>query len=317
MSGDAIDAVSKAADESTGEIPADLLDLVGGLDPDQADRVVEEYLEERTSAADANARYEAQMRVRRVRRYTVPATGSDSALAGLGIEGPDAVIDRIWALVTAQADAAYRDAGDRDRSVNDHVPLPHRRFDAAVALLTGSGGTGVGGGGRGGPAGRGGGRPSVVVTVGIGDLHRGGGRGAARQIGCGPISDEMMAEYVAAGDLSLLFEGVDGRPIWLGRLRRHASAAQFLALVVRDRGCVLCGADFQQCQAHHVIPWHTPAKGRTDLRNLALLCGACHRRVHDANRTLHRKRSPSGCTVWATRPATEAELPPPRPIQRE
>ena len=44
VSGDGIDALSKAADEMSGEIPADLLDLVGGLDPDQAARVVEEYL---------------------------------------------------------------------------------------------------------------------------------------------------------------------------------------------------------------------------------------------------------------------------------
>lgn len=94
---------------------------------------------------------------------------------------------------------------------------------AAVALLTGSRGSGVGGGGEAGT--RGGGRPSVVVTVGIGDLHRGGGRCPARQVGCGTISDELMAEYAAAGDLSLLFEGADGRPLWLGRLRRHASAA--------------------------------------------------------------------------------------------
>lgn len=68
VSGDGIDALSKAADESTGKIPAELLDLVGGLDPDHTARVVEEYLEERTSADDANARYQAQMRSRRVRR---------------------------------------------------------------------------------------------------------------------------------------------------------------------------------------------------------------------------------------------------------
>ncbi len=304
VSGDGIDAVSKAADESTGEIPADLLDLVGGLDPDQAARVVEEYVEERTSADNANARYEAQMRARRVRRYTVPASGSDPALAGIGIEGPDALIDRIWSLLNAQADAAYRDAGGRDRAAAHHVPLAQRRFDAALDLFTGRDG-------------RSGGRPSVVVTVGIGDLTGGDDRGAARQIGCGPIGDELMAGYAAAGDLALLFEGADGRPLWLGRLRRHASGAQFLALVIRDRGCVLCGAGFQQCQAHHVIPWHAPAKGRTDLDNMALLCGACHRRVHDANQTLYRRRSQSGCTVWAVRPATDAELPPPMPIQRE
>ncbi|MDH3300526.1 MAG: HNH endonuclease [Acidimicrobiia bacterium] len=307
VSGDGIDALSKAADQSTGEIPVDLLNMVGGLDPDQAARVVEEYLEERTSAAGANAKYEQQMRARRVRLYTVPASGSDPVLAGVGIEGPNALIDRIWALINAHADAAYRDAGGRDRSADHHVSLPHRRFDAALGFFTGNGEK----------VGNVGGRPSVVVTVGVGDLTGNGDRWAARQVGSGPISDELMADYVANGDLSLLFEGADGRPLWLGRLRRHASAAQFLALVVRDRGCVLCGAAFQRCQAHHVIPWHAPAKGRTNLDNLALLCAACHRRLHDAKRTLHRKQSQAGCAVWATRPVAEAELPPPTPIQRE
>jgi hypothetical protein len=310
VSGDGIDALSKAADDSTGEIPADLVDLVGGLEPDQAARVVEEYLEERTSADEANAKYAAQMGARRVRRYIIPAGGRDPALAGVGIEGPDAVIDRIWALLDSKADAAYRDAGGRERPVVGHACPSHRRFDAALGFFTEAGRDGQTGG-------SGGGRPSVVVTVGVAELVGSGARGAARQIGSGPISDDLAAEYASIGDLSLLFEGADGRPLWLGRLRRHASGAQFLGLAIRDRGCVLCGAAFQRCQAHHIIPWHAPAKGRTDLDNLALLCGACHRRLHDAKRTLYRKQSQAGCMVWATRPAVEAELPPPTPIQRE
>jgi len=308
VSGDGIDALSQAADESTGEIPADLLDLVSGLDPDQAARLVEEYLEGQTSADDANAKHEAQKRARRVRRYAVPASGSEPTLAGVGIEGPDALIDRIWALISAEADAAYQQAGGRNQSVDNHATLPHRRFDAALGFFTGGDGRSGSGSGR---------RPSVVVTVGLGDLNGGDDRGAARQVGSGPISDETLAEYAATAELSVLLHDRDGRPLWLGRLRRHASSAQFLALAVRDRGCVLCGRAFQQCQAHHVIPWHAPGKGRTDIDNMALLCGACHRRVHDMRLTLHRQRSRTGSPVWGTRPATEAELPPPTPIQRE
>ncbi len=44
LSGDGIDALSKAADDTTGEIPADLLDLTSGVDPDQSARLVEQYL---------------------------------------------------------------------------------------------------------------------------------------------------------------------------------------------------------------------------------------------------------------------------------
>jgi len=314
VSGDGIDAVSKAADESTGEIPADLLELVGGLDPDQSAHVVEQYLSERVSAADANAKYAAQMAARRVRRYAVPACGADPGLAGLGIEGPDAIIDQLWAMLSNDADSAYHNAGGRDRAGCEHAQLDHRRFDAALQRLRGAGGLDVSERGSGG----GGSRPSVVITLGIDDLAgHGSGRRAATQIGSGPVSDQLVAELAASGDLSAVIVGLDGRPLWLGRSRRHGSVAQHLALVVRDRGCVLCGAAFQRCQAHHIIPWNAPAKGRTDLDNLALLCGACHRRVHDGRETLVRERSASGNFVWTTRPATESELPPPKPIQRE
>lgn len=157
-----------------------------------------------------------------------------------------------------------------------------------------------------------------MITIGVEDLIGSGpDRRAATQIGCGPISDRLVAELAAGGDLSAMVVGLDGRPLWLGRAHRHGSTAQFLALAVRDRGCVLCGAAFQRCQAHHIIPWHAPAKGRTDLDNLALLCGACHRQVHDDRRALVRHRSAGGRMVWSTRPATEAELPPPRAVQRE
>ncbi len=306
LSGDGIDALSKAADELTGEIPSGLIDLTGGLDPDQSAREVEQYLSGRTTAADANAIYEAQMAARRVRRYTVPACGADPGLAGLGIEGPDALIDQLWALLNDDADRAYRAAGGRERPAEQHASLDHRRSDAARCRLRGSGGSGEAS------------RSSVVVTIGIDDLAGGGpDRHAAIQVGCGPISDRLLGDLAATGDLAAMIVGLDGRPLWLGRARRHGSAAQFLALVIRDRGCVLCGAAFQRCQAHHIVPWHAPAKGRTDLDNLALLCGACHRRVHDARETLVRRRSSGGEAVWSTRPATEAELPPPRPVQRE
>ena len=313
LTGDGIDALSKAADDITGEMPADLLDLTDGLDPDQSARLVEQYLQQRCSAADVNIRHQAQMASRRVRRYTVPACGADPELAGLGIEGPDAMIDRIWALLNSDADGAYRADGGRDRSADQHAPLDHRHFDAALRRLHG---IGINGGEM---AGRGGGaRPSVVITIGLEDLTGSGpDRRAATQLGCGPISDQLLAELAAGADLTALIVGLDGRPLWLGRVHRHASAAQFVALVVRDRGCVLCGAPFQRCQAHHIIPWHAPAKGRTDLDNLALLCSACHRRVHDERETLVRRRSPGGTEVWSTRPATETELPPPRPVQRE
>ena len=58
-------------------------------------------------------------------------------------------------------------------------------------------------------------------------------------------------------------------PLALGRKRRRASAAQWAALIARDRGCIRCGRTPRHCHAHHIIHWKDG--GRTDLSNLALL----------------------------------------------
>ncbi|MEZ5118444.1 MAG: DUF222 domain-containing protein [Candidatus Nanopelagicales bacterium] len=67
-------------------------------------------------------------------------------------------------------------------------------------------------------------------------------------------------------------------PLALGRSKRLASAAQWAALVARDRGCIRCGRAPRYCQAHHIHHWKNG--GRTDLSNLALLCSRCHHDLH-------------------------------------
>jgi len=67
-------------------------------------------------------------------------------------------------------------------------------------------------------------------------------------------------------------------PLALGRSKRLASAAQWAALIARDRGCIRCGRAPRFCQAHHIHHWKNG--GRTDLSNLALLCSRCHHDLH-------------------------------------
>jgi hypothetical protein len=66
----------------------------------------------------------------------------------------------------------------------------------------------------------------------------------------------------------------------LGRSQRLASAAQKTALLARDVGCVIpgCTVSGDACDAHHVEWW--TRGGRTDLGNLALVCGRHHTEVH-------------------------------------
>jgi Domain of unknown function (DUF222)/HNH endonuclease len=82
--------------------------------------------------------------------------------------------------------------------------------------------------------------------------------------------------------------GAPSQPLEVGRATRVVSAAQRAALVVRDGGCVFpdCGRPPPWCEAHHLRHWLDG--GRTDLANLALVCRAHHRAVHEGGWRLHR-----------------------------
>jgi hypothetical protein len=94
----------------------------------------------------------------------------------------------------------------------------------------------------------------------------------------GPIS-RFLAELVTCdADLTPVIVDHHGVPLALGRTTRLASDDQRIALTIRDTCCVMCGRPAQWCQAHHIRFWEHG--GRTDLNNLALVCGECHRLVH-------------------------------------
>ena len=71
------------------------------------------------------------------------------------------------------------------------------------------------------------------------------------------------------------------QPLNVGFALRYATKAQRAALAVRDgNGCAHpgCTVPAWRCVAHHIRPWDQG--GRTDLRNMVLLCRYHHRRVH-------------------------------------
>lgn len=78
----------------------------------------------------------------------------------------------------------------------------------------------------------------------------------------------------------LMVHARDGRPLDLGRTRRHTSAKQRRALAVRDATCRFPGCT----QTRRLIPHHThwwSRGGRTDLDLLVLVCPTHHRAVHE------------------------------------
>ena len=83
-------------------------------------------------------------------------------------------------------------------------------------------------------------------------------------------------------------DGAPSQPLDVGRATRVIAPAQRRALAVRDRGCVFPGCErpLAWCDAHHL--WHWIDGGPTDLANLALVCRAHHRAVHEGGWQLTR-----------------------------
>ncbi|HKQ02388.1 MAG TPA: DUF222 domain-containing protein, partial [Actinomycetes bacterium] len=93
--------------------------------------------------------------------------------------------------------------------------------------------------------------------------------------------------------------GAPTQPLDVGRTSRVVQPAQRTALAVRDGGCVFpgCARPLAWCEAHHLLHWLHG--GPTDLANLALLCRAHHRAVHEGG--WHLARGPDG-SLAATPP---------------
>ena len=85
-----------------------------------------------------------------------------------------------------------------------------------------------------------------------------------------------------------LLGGARSQPLDVGRTSRVITPAQRNALAVRDGGCVFpgCSRPLAWCEGHHLISWLDG--GPTDLPNLALVCRAHHRAVHEGGRRLAR-----------------------------
>jgi hypothetical protein len=133
----------------------------------------------------------------------------------------------------------------------------------------------------------------VLVTRQPTTLTTGGGHtltGDAGLANPNPTQPEGLAAQLrhAMTLLPVTLGGAPSQPLDLGRTSRVVQPAQRAALVVRDGGCVFPGCDRPPawCEAHHLVHWLDG--GPTDLPNLALLCRAHHRAVHEGGWRLQR-----------------------------
>jgi hypothetical protein len=121
-------------------------------------------------------------------------------------------------------------------------------------------------------------RPHLIVTV------TGQAFTAGKGLGITATGEHLSAAAVRRiscdADLTAIRLDANGVPLSMGRSRRTVSPQQWLALVVRDSGCVFpnCDRPAAWCDAHHVRHWADG--GPSNLENLALLCSRHHDSVH-------------------------------------
>ena len=328
LSGEQVGLLADAADKTDGASlnDDDLIDEVAAVDPDKAKSVIDDHVAKNTNAGKQDTRHARQRRRRRVARFRTN-DGCDAIM----FAGDRETIDKIEAQVTRLANQFYRDAGGRDLPAGQH-PRSHeqRQFDAAASFFNDrpapAGTTPTPDCDPRIPAGDGPGsrskrhtpkktteRPTMVVTVTLDKAQGNDPNGVAFSVGHGPIADAVLAQYLDADPdfVGALF-GHDGQLLWLGRSVRLATEGQILGLIIRDKGCVLCGAHHSRCRAHHLMPWTSAARGRTNIDELALVCEDCHTRLHANEQTLFKNRQTG---TWTLRPALPHELPAPRPPQ--
>lgn len=90
----------------------------------------------------------------------------------------------------------------------------------------------------------------------------------------------MVRRLACDADLIPAVLGTHSEVLDVGRTRRLVTTALWLALILRDQHCAFpgCTRPPAMCHAHHIKHWAD--HGKTELDNLALLCGHHHRVIH-------------------------------------
>ncbi len=132
-------------------------------------------------------------------------------------------------------------------------------------------------------------KAQLCVVMDVPYLATNGERGRCEIPGVGAIARSELERLGCDPDIYGILFDQQGLPLYHGRKTRRVSPQQWRVLVARDKGCVICGAHPNWCQAHHVRYWRLG--GPTDIDNLVLLCHAHHRWVHDNEITLRQGRN--------------------------
>ena len=143
--------------------------------------------------------------------------------------------------------------------------------------------------------------PGRIIAVTVGVVDGTDPDGSCEIIGVGPVPPTVLDSISPDDRLVGAIFGGKGQPLWLGRMERLANTAQYVAVALRDRGCVLCRAPMHRCRLHHADEWDEDW-GATDIENLVALCSSCHRWLHRNRRRVVRKVDAYGTITWSSAP---------------
>jgi Domain of unknown function (DUF222)/HNH endonuclease len=147
---------------------------------------------------------------------------------------------------------------------------------------------------------RGGQRPHLTLTADVATLARLPGSRAADLDWGQPVPAETLRRIACDCAVTPVLVSESGEPLSVGRTRRTFTGSQRRALVVRDKGCVLCGRPATWTDAHHLRHWVDG--GETAVRNGVLVCRRCHYRLHEGGYQLVRKPDGTWTVVPQQRP---------------
>jgi hypothetical protein len=140
-----------------------------------------------------------------------------------------------------------------------------------------------------------GGTPAtVIVTITLEDLLDRLGFGTTSD--GTPIPTDQLLKMANQADILPTVLSMTGNVLDQGRSRRVATANQTMALIARDRGCSFPGCTHppEWCERHHIKEWING--GKTDLRNLTLLCRYHHHNFVSKGWTC--QLNPDGLPEW-------------------
>ena len=220
-------------------------------------------------------------------RRSVRFFNADHGMVGMRAILPPIDGAMVRAMISEATDRSWRAAHPERPPAHDpdaYEPLERRMADAFISCLDKLRPGASSGSPRPSPV------PAVVLTIGV-------DTGAAEVVGQGSVPLSTALDFAAehTAELYGAILGIDGTVLAAGKDRRFATLLQRIAVVVRDKRCVVRGCDVShaRCELHHFVEFGEG--GWTVVSNLGAVCPAHHHFLH--RNSFRLVRGPDGCEV--------------------